>query len=97
MPRLTLPWSAYLARNVRAERHRLRLTQAQLAARVNTEAERAKLPLDPLWTNGTAYEVEAGTRMIKIDELPPLCRALEVTLTELAKGSLVIDLRALGV
>jgi transcriptional regulator with XRE-family HTH domain len=59
-----------LARAIRAERNRAGLTQAQLAERLGVNAV-------------TVSQIENVTRRVYADELPALCDALEVSLTQL--------------
>jgi transcriptional regulator with XRE-family HTH domain len=91
-----LPWSAYVARNVRAERGRQHFTQAQLAARVMELSADLGIVVSPAWTNSTVSEIESGARQLRLDDLPLLCVALKVDLLELSKGTERKHLAALG-
>jgi transcriptional regulator with XRE-family HTH domain len=75
--------SAYLARNIAAERVRHRWTQAQLAERLGVAAS-------------TVSGWETGHRLIGVDALVPLCRALGVSLADLLRGLDADDRQALG-
>lgn len=75
--------SAIVARNLAAERVRHRWTQAQLAEHLGV-------------TRGAVSTWETGTRLVGLDMLVPLCRALNVTLTDLLRGADPGDLAALG-
>jgi transcriptional regulator with XRE-family HTH domain len=75
--------SAIVARNIAAERVRRRWTQADLADRLGV-------------TRGAVSTWETGTRVVGLDLLIPLCRALDVPLVDLLKGVDQDDLRALG-
>lgn len=75
--------SAIVARNIAAERVRRRWTQADLAERMGV-------------TRGAVSTWETGTRVVGLDLLVPLCRALDVTLADLVRGADPDDLRALG-
>lgn len=68
--------------NVRAERARLRLTQRQLAERLE-------------WSVGTLADLEAGRRRPAVDDLPRLCEALDVALVDLLNRADPQDLRRL--
>jgi len=59
-----------LARAIRAERNRAGLTQAQLADRLEVHSV-------------TISQIENLTRRVYVDELPAICAALGVTLTQL--------------
>lgn len=72
-----------IAANVRGERSRRRLTQEDLARRLG-------------WSRQIVWQIEAGARALKVDELPPLCRALEVSMSDLARGADPDDLAATG-
>jgi transcriptional regulator with XRE-family HTH domain len=63
-----------IARNVRAERARLRWTQDDLAHRLG-------------WSRPTVTAVESGRRQVLACELPALCRALDVSLSRLLLGT----------
>lgn len=75
--------SAIVARNLAAERVRHRWTQAQLADRLGV-------------TRGAVSTWETGARLVGLDLLVPLCRALGITLAELLRGADPDDLSALG-
>lgn len=75
--------SAIVARNIAAERVRRRWTQADLAERLGV-------------TRGAVSTWETGTRVVGLDLLIPLCRALGVTLGDLFRGVDIDDLRAMG-
>lgn len=72
-----------LSRAVRAERARTGLSQQELASRLHT-------------SQTTVAAIEAGTRRLRADELPDLCRALGVTLDVLLIGASKDDRQALG-
>jgi transcriptional regulator with XRE-family HTH domain len=72
-----------VARNVAGERARARWTQADLAERLGVSP-------------ATVSTWEVGKRVIGMDWLPPLCRALEVSLADLVRGADPDDLRAMG-
>lgn len=55
---------------VRAERARRRMTQAQLAERLG-------------WAPSTLADLEGGRRQVRLDDLPLLCEALDVSLRKL--------------
>ena len=70
------------ARNVRGERSRARLTQEQLGERMG-------------WPKHAVYDLEAGRRPVRVDDLPALCRALGVGLAELLRDADPGDVEAL--
>lgn len=72
-----------LARAVTAERRTVGLTQTDLAARLG-------------WTREMVSKRERGVTPIAADELPALCRALDVPLAQLAARFPAADRRALG-
>jgi transcriptional regulator with XRE-family HTH domain len=72
-----------VAANLRGERARRRLTQEDLGLRVG-------------WSRQVVWHIEAGARELKVAELPALCRALDVSLWELARGADPDDLAAMG-
>jgi transcriptional regulator with XRE-family HTH domain len=71
------------ARNVRAERARLGLTQSELAERLG-------------WLQVTVSALETGRRAVQLDDIPALCRALGVSVEQLIMGADPADLNALG-
>jgi ribosome-binding protein aMBF1 (putative translation factor) len=73
-----------VARNVRAERARIGWRQKDLAERIG-------------WSIGMVSDTESGKRRIGVSDLPLLCRALGVPLSELLKGANPDDLTALDV
>jgi transcriptional regulator with XRE-family HTH domain len=73
----------YAARNVRAERARLRWTQQELADRLG-------------WSQAKVSAVEMGQRVVTLDAAVELCRALGVPLVKLLEGTSADDLRVLG-
>ncbi|HET9654959.1 MAG TPA: helix-turn-helix transcriptional regulator [Kineosporiaceae bacterium] len=75
--------SALIARNIAAERVRHRWTQADLAEHLGVGRT-------------TVASWETGHRVIAVDALVPLCRALGVPLVELLRGLDPEDLRVLG-
>lgn len=75
--------SAIIARNLAAERVRHRWSQADLAERVGVGRT-------------TIASWETGHRIVGVDALVPLCRALGVTMADLMRGADPADLRALG-
>jgi DNA-binding XRE family transcriptional regulator len=72
-----------IAANMRGERARRRLTQDDLAQRVG-------------WSRQVVWQLESNGRVLKVAELPALCRALDVSLLELARGADPDDLAAIG-
>ena len=72
-----------IARNVRAERARAGITQADLAARLG-------------WSQQKVGSLETGARRLYADELPDLALALGVPLRALLVGIPVSDVEALG-
>jgi transcriptional regulator with XRE-family HTH domain len=72
-----------IANNVRAERARRRLTQADLADQMG-------------WPRSSIHDVEAGRRKIGPDDLVALCRVFSVSFADLARGADEGDLRTLG-
>lgn len=72
-----------IANNVRAERARRRLTQADLAERMG-------------WPRSSIHDVEAGRRKVGPDDLVALCKVFDVTFADLAHGAEAEDLRILG-
>lgn len=79
MPRL----GDVVAAAVRAERARLRLTQQQLAERLN-------------WSASTVADLETGRRRAQVDDLPAICEALGIRLATLIDRADPDDLRRLG-
>lgn len=73
-----------VARGIAAERKRLGLTQRELAERVG-------------WSRQTITSIEASDRSVRAEELPAICRALGVTLDDLARDASEEDRRALGI
>ncbi|MDQ1295625.1 MAG: helix-turn-helix protein [Actinomycetota bacterium] len=74
--------AAVVARNVRAERARHGWRQRDLAERMG-------------WSVGMVSDTESGQRRIGIEDMPVLCRALEVPLLTLLAGADPGDLQAL--
>jgi transcriptional regulator with XRE-family HTH domain len=72
-----------IARSLRAERSRLRLTQADLAERLG-------------WSQQKVASIETGARRMYADELPDIALALGVPLAKLLYGLSPADLRRLG-
>ena len=72
-----------LARSLRAERSRLRMTQTDLAERLG-------------WSQQKVASLESGARRLYADELPDLALALGVPLAKLLDGLAAADLQALG-
>lgn len=72
-----------VARAIVAERKRRGLSQRELADRLG-------------WSRQTVTTIEAGDRSVKVEELPAVCRALGVTLGELARDASEGDRDALG-
>jgi transcriptional regulator with XRE-family HTH domain len=72
-----------IASNLRGERARRRWTQADLAERLG-------------WPERRVLTTEIGRRTLRPSELAVICRILDVTLLELARGADEDDLRALG-
>lgn len=79
MPRL----GEVFARNVRAERARLGLTQVELAERLG-------------WLQVTVSALETGRRAVQLDDIPLVCRALGVSVEQLVVGANPVDLEAMG-
>lgn len=73
----------HIAANVRAERARRRWSQADLAERLG-------------WARSTVGDLESGRRKVTADDLPVLCLAFDVPLSDLARGADPSDLDALG-
>jgi len=61
---------AALARNIRAERTRVKLSQSELGSLVG-------------WSQKTVERIEAGDRRIYFDELPAICQALGISVPRL--------------
>jgi transcriptional regulator with XRE-family HTH domain len=78
------PLTDVIANNVRGERARRRLTQAELAEQVG-------------WPRTTVHEVESGRRRLGPDDLVALCRVFDIPLVELCRGADPDDLRILGI
>src|SRR3954452_9488913 len=74
--------AAIVARNVRAERHRHGWRQRDLAERMG-------------WSVGMVSDTESGQRRIGVEDLPVLCRALEIPLSQLLHGADASDLAAI--
>jgi transcriptional regulator with XRE-family HTH domain len=74
--------AAIVARNVRAERHRHGWRQRDLAERMG-------------WSVGMVSDTESGQRRIGVEDLPVLCRALEIPLSQLLHGADAADLAAI--
>lgn len=49
------------------------------------------------WSVSTLGDLEAGKRGVSVNDLPPLCRALELDLLELTRKADAEDLEALGI
>ncbi len=73
----------FLAREIRAERARAGLSQADLAERLGTSPS-------------TVSAMERGVRAIYAAELPDLCRALGVDLLAFLTRADAADRRAMG-
>jgi transcriptional regulator with XRE-family HTH domain len=73
-----------VARNVRAERHRHGWRQKDLAERMG-------------WSLGMVSDTESGRRRIGVEDLPVLCRALDIPLLQLLHGAEPSDLEALRI
>lgn len=69
MPTVT----AIIGLNIRVARTRHRITQAELAERLNM-------------AEGTISAIERGARVITVNELLPICRSLDVDLRQLLEG-----------
>jgi transcriptional regulator with XRE-family HTH domain len=74
--------AAVVARNVRAERARHGWRQKDLAERMS-------------WSVGMVSDTESGQRRIGIEDIPVLCRALEVSLLTLLSGADESDMEVL--
>jgi transcriptional regulator with XRE-family HTH domain len=72
-----------IAANVRGERAKRRWTQEQLAEKLG-------------WERARVGHLESGRRTVKATDLPALCRALGVPLSELIRGADKADLDAMG-
>jgi transcriptional regulator with XRE-family HTH domain len=75
---------AVVANNVRAERARRHWRQEDLAARLG-------------WSRGSIGHLESGRRRPAVSDLPPLCRAFDISLLELLRGADQADLDALRI
>lgn len=75
--------SALVARNIRAERSRVGMTQDQLAERLGLTRSAVSL-----W--------ERGQREPGLDYLVPICQALGIDLADLFRGASANDLATLG-
>lgn len=73
-----------LANNIRGERARRRLTQAQLADLLG-------------WPRTSIHDVEVGRRRLTLDDLTAFCRAFGLPLSELLRGADDEALRILGI
>ncbi len=73
--------AAVVARNIRAERHRHGWRQRDLADRMG-------------WSVGMVSDTESGQRRIGVEDLPVLCRALGIPLSQLLYGADAEDLAA---
>jgi transcriptional regulator with XRE-family HTH domain len=71
-----------IAANVRAQRAFRRWRQADLADRLG-------------WDRSHVGHLESGQRSVRADDLPALCRALDVPLAKLCDGAEPEDLAAL--
>jgi transcriptional regulator with XRE-family HTH domain len=74
---------AVIAANVRGERARLGLTQVQLGERLSM-------------SGATVSDIETGRRTITASDLPLLCEALGISLSELLRRADPHDLEVLG-
>ena len=83
MPESGPSLSDAIAANVRGERARLKLTQAELGERLGISA-------------ATVSDIETGRRAVTANDLPSLCAAFGVPLSELARRANPRDLRVLG-
>lgn len=72
-----------IAANVRGERARLGLTQVQLGERLSM-------------SGATVSDIETGRRTITASDLPLLCEALGISLSELLRRADPHDLEVLG-
>ena len=70
--------------NVRAERTRRQLDQGEFAELLG-------------WTRSMVSDLEIGRRKLSVDDIWPICRALGLTLSELAIGADPDERRALGI
>jgi transcriptional regulator with XRE-family HTH domain len=77
------PLGDLIANNVRGERSRRRLRQADVAARLG-------------WAVSSYSDLENGKRRLALEDVPAVCRALGVTMADLVRGADPEDLRALG-
>jgi transcriptional regulator with XRE-family HTH domain len=80
MPRL----SHAFPRNMRAERVRRGWDQAELGQQIGG------------WTRTMVGDLETGRRKLGVDDIAPICRALSLTLAELAIGVDPDEREALG-
>lgn len=74
---------AVVANAIRAERSRRGWRQADLAERCG-------------WSVDTVSAIERGVRTVAVEDLPVLCKALDVTLIKLMDGAASSDLKSLG-
>ena len=72
-----------IAANVRGERARQRLRQADLAERLG-------------WALSTVGDLESGKRRVGADDIPQLCEALGISLMDLLRGADPEDLHRMG-
>lgn len=75
--------NSVIVESVRLHRARLRLTQAQLGARIGM-------------SGSTISHIEKGTRVVTANDFVPLCQALEIGLGEMLRGASREDLYILG-
>ena len=81
MPSLT----SVFPRNARAERTRKGWLQAEFSRRIGGD-----------WTPSRVSAMETGRTKLAVDDLAPICRALQKTLAELAQGCDQDDLDVMG-
>jgi transcriptional regulator with XRE-family HTH domain len=79
---VTSTLASTLMRNLRAERSRAALSQAELAARLG-------------WSEKTMMRIETGERRLFFDEMPDVCRALGISLNRLLLDADPDDMDAL--
>lgn len=72
-----------IANNVRGERSRARLRQADVAERLG-------------WAVSSYSDLENGRRKLALEDVPAVCEALGVALQDLLRGADEADLRRMG-
>jgi transcriptional regulator with XRE-family HTH domain len=72
-----------IANNVRGERARRHMRQADMAAVLD-------------WPLSSYGDLESGRRKVRADDIPQLCEALGVSLLDLLRGAEPEDIRRMG-